>query len=95
MGGQPPSLLLTFDERDQRSAEDDGDVVRPQSARFWTEVRALPPRQRAAVALYYLEDLPLVEVAEVLECSVGTVKGQLFDARRSLANKLGAQEVVR
>jgi len=66
----------------------------PVSTKFWSEVRSLPPRQRAAVALHYLEDLPLAEVAEVLECSVGTVKGQLFDARRSLANKLGTQEVT-
>jgi RNA polymerase sigma-70 factor (ECF subfamily) len=73
--------------------EDTVTLADPTSDKFWVEVRALPPRQRAAVALHYIEDLPLAEVADVLECSIGTVKGQLFDARRSLAKKLGAEEV--
>lgn len=37
-------------------------------------LRALPKRQRAAVVLRYVQDLPEREVAELLHCSVGTVK---------------------
>jgi RNA polymerase sigma-70 factor (sigma-E family) len=37
-------------------------------------LRSLPPRQRAAVVLRYLDDLPVHEVAAALNCSVGTVK---------------------
>jgi RNA polymerase sigma-70 factor (sigma-E family) len=36
----------------------------------------LPARQRAVVVMRYWEDLPESEVAEVLGCSLGTVKSQ-------------------
>ena len=38
----------------------------PTDDRFWSAVRALPQRERAAVALHYLEDLPITEVAEAI-----------------------------
>ena len=48
-------------------------------------MRALPERQRAAVALHYLDDLPVDEIAEILDVTAGTVKTSLFKARQSLA----------
>jgi RNA polymerase sigma-70 factor (ECF subfamily) len=50
---------------------------------------SLPPRQRAAVALFYLEDRPVNEVARLLGVSASTVKQHLFRARASLAAVLG------
>jgi RNA polymerase sigma-70 factor (sigma-E family) len=43
---------------------------------------ALPARQRAIILLRYWEDLPEADVAEILGCSVGTVKSA---ASRGLA----------
>lgn len=40
-------------------------------------MRMLTPRQRAAVVLRYLEDLPEGEIARILECRPGTVKSLL------------------
>lgn len=52
------------------------------------DVRALlaglPPRQRAAVVLRYLEDRSVHEVAALLQVSTGTVKRHCHDALRRL-----------
>jgi RNA polymerase sigma-70 factor (sigma-E family) len=53
-----------------------------------TAVRALPERQRACVVLRYYEDLGDEQIAEILDCSVGTVKSQLHKARVHLARLL-------
>jgi RNA polymerase sigma-70 factor (sigma-E family) len=41
---------------------------------------ALPRRKRAVLVLRYLEDLPETQVAEILGCSVGTVRSQTHKA---------------
>ena len=61
------------------------ELADPTSTRFWAAVRRLPDRQRAAVALHYLEDLSVDEIAEILQVAPGTVKSSLFKARRTLA----------
>ena len=53
-------------------------------SQLWPLVCGLPPRQRAVVVLRFYEDLTEVQVADVLACSVGTVKSQTHDAMRSL-----------
>ena len=45
--------------------------------------------QRAAVALYYLEDRPVDEVADLLEVAPATVRQHLFRARKHLSDALG------
>jgi RNA polymerase sigma-70 factor (ECF subfamily) len=54
-------------------------------------VRELSPRQRAVVALFYLEDRPMEEIAELLGCSVSTGWVHLHRARHALADRLGEE----
>lgn len=56
---------------------------------FWSEVRALPKRQAQAIALHYLEDRSIADIAEILECAEGTVKVHLFKGRSRLSERLG------
>jgi RNA polymerase sigma factor (sigma-70 family) len=59
---------------------------------FWQAVRCLPPRQAQAVALYYMEDYSVREIAEVLDCSEGTVKTHLSRAREAVARQLRLED---
>jgi RNA polymerase sigma-70 factor (ECF subfamily) len=54
-------------------------------------IRALPPKQRAIVVLFYLEDRPMSEVAELVGCSTSTGFVHLHKARRRLATALGEE----
>lgn len=61
-------------------------------------LRQLPPRQRAAVVLRYFDDLTEEQTAEVLGCSVGTVKSSVFRGLEKLRTILGedfAREEIR
>lgn len=64
----------------------------------WNQVQqaltALPVQQRIVVVLYYLNDLTLHEISEILEVPVGTVKSRLHYGRISLKKNLGLYENV-
>lgn len=64
------------------------DAVPERDEAVWRAVRALPDRQAQAVALYYIDDQPVVEIAAILGCAEGTVKAHLHKARQSLARAL-------
>ena len=55
---------------------------------LWTLLASLPRQQRAAVVLRYYEDLPDVEIAEVLGCTVGTARGYISRALSTLRVRL-------
>lgn len=51
-------------------------------------VQDLPAGQRAAIVLFYYEDMSLADVADVMGCRVNTVKKHLEKGRAKLANLL-------
>jgi RNA polymerase sigma-70 factor (ECF subfamily) len=59
---------------------------------FWAAVRSLPRRQAQVVALFYLEDRAIADVAAILDMSPGTVKRHLHDGRRTLAHRLQEED---
>jgi RNA polymerase sigma factor (sigma-70 family) len=68
------------------------DAVPPVDVATRVTVRALvedlPDRFRMPVLLHYYADLPISQVAALLEVAEGTVKRALFDARAIMARRL-------
>ena len=67
------------ERHDARRGED---VRADDRTDLWRALERLPKRQRAVVVLRFYEDLSEAETAEIMQCSVGTVKSQ---ASRALA----------
>lgn len=59
---------------------------------LWSLVRSLPRRQAQTIALHYIFDLPVSEIAKVLEVAEGTVMANLHKARASLARRLELEQ---
>lgn len=54
----------------------------------WDAVGTLPRNQRAAIALYYLEDLPVADIAEAIGCAESTARVHLHRGRQKLRGLL-------
>lgn len=65
------------------------DALPEHDEAVWRAVRQLPPRQAQVVALYYVDDRSVAEIAAILDCADGTVKAHLHQARHTLARVLG------
>jgi RNA polymerase sigma factor (sigma-70 family) len=55
---------------------------------LWAAVAALPPKQRAAVALRYGSDLPHSEIAAALGCSTEAARRSLHEGLKRLRKEL-------
>ena len=67
----------------------------PEHIALMAAMKRLPVGQRHAIALHYLADRPVDEVADVLGVSVGTVKSRLARGRRALAVLLDDRALTR
>jgi RNA polymerase sigma-70 factor (ECF subfamily) len=84
-GGDCTAVAATAD-----NAVDPGiEIIRQEQKQLVLRaVEALPDRQRATLILAYYQQLSYQEVAQVLGCSIGTVKTQMSRALGALARKL-------
>lgn len=67
------------------------DGVLLPDAELIAAIRTLPAKQRAIVVLFYLEDRPMDEVADLVGCSTATGFVHLHHARKRLATLLGEE----
>jgi RNA polymerase sigma-70 factor (ECF subfamily) len=85
--GEPPDWAPQIPANPARLAEARDELDRVRSA-----MAELPPRQRAALSLFTLDDLSIAGVAQIMRCSQGTVKATIHRARENLRRALGQEE---
>ncbi|HEY0167913.1 MAG TPA: SigE family RNA polymerase sigma factor [Jatrophihabitans sp.] len=82
------STEVLFDAARERAADRPGVPDRTaevdERIALWSQLGELSERQRAALVLRFFHDLPDDEVAEVLDCRVGTVRSLISRALSAL-----------
>lgn len=76
---EPDGTLAVPVDHAERNAERD---------QVWSWLARLPRRQRAALVLRFYEDLPDADIADVLGCTVGTVRGHISRGLATLRAEL-------
>lgn len=80
-----PSTLVIFESGDSPERV----LINGQKqAIVQNALKAIKPAHRAILILYYLEDLSVQEIGQILEIPEGSVKSRLYYARHNLKNAL-------
>jgi RNA polymerase sigma factor (sigma-70 family) len=74
------------DDFDLEAASADAELMRE----LHDAIDELPPLQRTILTLYYLDELPLADIASIMQMAEGTIKSHLFRSRAKLREKLEA-----
>jgi RNA polymerase sigma-70 factor (ECF subfamily) len=83
--GQETDAVVMADN----SCEPSQEAIRvEQTLQVRQAIELLPAKQRATLVLAYYQQLSYPQVAEVLGCSIGTVKTQMYRALRTLEQRL-------
>ena len=77
------------------AADQPADSLEEDITAMENELERLPVTEREVLTLFYLRELSLAEVAEVLAVPIGTVKSRLFRARRLLRHALDSKGAQR
>ncbi|MFY1597665.1 SigE family RNA polymerase sigma factor [Micromonospora sp. WMMD737] len=80
--------ISVADVHDRPDTTDEATGVAERDA-LWRLVRTLPARQRTVIVLRYYEDLDDTSIAEIMDCSTGTVRTH---AKRALTALRKRQE---
>jgi RNA polymerase sigma factor (sigma-70 family) len=85
-------LTTHADISGQADPDDDFEARLDDTAAVHWGLERLPPQQREVLVLFFLRDLSLKDIAEVIDVPVGTVKSRLHKARQQLAALLRRSE---
>ncbi len=67
-------------------------IRREEHGEFMSLLEKLPPNQRETLALYFIEQFSLEEIADITSTPIGTVKSRLYFARRAFRERWQRKE---
>lgn len=94
---RPPSEDIDYQEAEDYGVSDvlkdndgpEGEMFRSELEKIvFDTMKALPEDLRVAISLRELEGLSYEEIAEIMECPVGTVRSRIFRAREAINEKI-------
>lgn len=68
-----------------RGGDPAGEASIAWQGRAWHALRELPSAQRETLAMFYVLDMPVAEIAQLMGVAVGTVKARLSRGRQAMA----------
>lgn len=80
---------LFVERKHPQSAAEGARPLGEEGIVVWQALLRLPERQRAALVLRFYEDLPVAEIALILDCPVGTVKSHVHRGLERMRTALG------
>jgi RNA polymerase sigma-70 factor (ECF subfamily) len=85
---------VAVEDVDLRADQDDSEDLRETLTAMHDELARLPLVEREVLVLFYLQELSLAELTEMLGVPIGTVKSRLFRARRLLRAQLAKRGIT-
>ncbi len=73
---------------DCRHTSEERILIEERDRMVWNAVAALPEKLKTVILLYYMEELTILQIAELAGVPAGTVKSRLYQARKLLEKKL-------
>ncbi len=78
---------------EQSNSPEKATIQQEKKDSVWQAIMALGEKHRIPIILRYYQDLPVAEIAKILEINVGTAHSRLNTARERLRSALGQLEV--
>ena len=93
-------VSIDNDDEDAEPIRIESDLMLPEvyaersdlKTRLGKIIRELSAVQQQTITLYYFDELPVENIAWIMDCSVNTVKSRLFLARKSIKTEIEEQE---
>ncbi len=74
-----------------QAPEDDFSFSQEDARKINRALKNILPHHREVLTLFFLERLPYHAIAEITDCTIGTIKSRIYYAKKSLRKELEAE----